>query len=130
MTILLNAITTAASTAAAVSSQVIKLQSPPGAGSSYAKRTFQAIIRTTTGSVAGTATIAIQVSNEAMAESNTPDAAAWITLGTISVTGTVSTTVNATDGFASDANWRYVRGYIAQNGVTGANVVATLIMGA
>lgn len=125
---LLHEIPIATVTAGNVSGNVIKLTSPPGAGTQFAKRTFQGLLRTTSGSVAATATIVVQVSNDPVAET-TPANAGWITLGTITLNGTATTTVPVTDGFASDAVWKYVRGYIAQNGVTGASTVVSLVMG-
>lgn len=125
---LLHEIPIATATAGNVTGNAIKVMSPPGAGAQFAKRTFQGLLRTSTGSVAGTATIEVQVSNDPLAES-TPSSAGWITLGTITLNGTATTTVPVTDGFASDAVWKYVRGYIAQNGITGANTIASLIMG-
>jgi hypothetical protein len=128
MTILLNAITKATTDAAAVFSQAIKVTSPPGAGAQYAKRTFLGVLRNS-GAVASTATITVQVTNDALAESN-PTLAGWITMGTISLSGTPSATGNVSDGFATDATWMYVRATIAQNGITGTGAVASLIMGA
>ena len=126
---LLHEIPIATVTAGNVSGTAIKVMSPPAGGSQYAKRTFQGLIRTTTGSVAATCTITVQVSNDPLAES-VPASAGWITLGTITLNGTATTTTPATDGFASEAVWKYVRGYVAQNSLTGANTVVSLIMGA
>jgi len=86
-----------------------------GAGLSYCgiaseKRAFQA---TVTGTGAVTATVAIQVSND---DTN------WITLGTITLSGTTS----ATDGFTSDAPWGYVRANVTAISGTGAAVTATM----
>ena len=128
MTTLLNAITKAATDAAAVSSRVLKMMSPPAVGSAYSKRTYQGILRNA-GAVASTSTIVVQVSNDPVAESSDPDLAAWITLGTISLTGTPSATGNVTDGFVSDANWNYVRATIAQSATTGTGAVVSLIQG-
>jgi len=127
MSILLNAVPKATTDAGAAYSQVIPLTSPPGAGAQYSKRTFQGILRNAT-AVASTATITVQVSNDPVAES-TPLLAAWVTLGTVTLSGTPTATGNITDGFASDATWRYVRASIAQSGVTGAGSVVSLIMG-
>src|SRR3972149_3373366 len=70
-----------------------------GAGASrapwYKDRTFQASGSTSAG--VGAAAVKIQVSN---------DNVNWILIGTISLTLGVAVT---TDGFASDAAWRYVR---------------------
>ena len=78
-------------------------------------QTFQAAGTTTAG--AGAATILIQVSN------NNSD---WITMGTITlVLGTTSTS----DGFASNAAWKYVRAFIDMAGVTGTNGTVTVTMG-
>lgn len=80
------------STAAIAASSPIYKESPYGA--------FQAIV-TGTGTV--TATVLIQVSNETDtfngAKSN------WITMGTITLSGTTT----ATDGFTTICPWRYVR---------------------
>jgi len=130
---LLDTITIAANTAAATTGNWVKVASPPGAGSAYSKRTFQGYINTTTGSVTAGCTIAVQVSNDPRCESTdatTRAAAATLTLSNIILSGTASTTVTLTDGFASDANWLYVRGYIAQSSLTGANTVVSLVMGA
>jgi hypothetical protein len=132
MSKLLDTITLAANTAAATTGVWIKLTSPPGAGSAYSKRTFQAYINTTTGSVTAGCTIAVQVSNDPRCESTnttTQAAAAVMTLGSIVLAGTASTSVTLTDGFASDANWQYVRGYIAQSSLTGTATVVSLVMG-
>lgn len=88
-----------------------------GAGSSVkpvgSNRTFQAHGTTTAG--AGAATVLVQVSN------NDSD---WITLGTISLT---LATTSSSDGFASDAPWKHVRGNVSAISGTGASV--TLVMG-
>lgn len=77
-------------------------------------RTFQAVGNTTGG--VGSATIKVQVSN---------DDVNFIDLATITLTlGTVETT----DGLASEAAWRHVRGNVTALSGTGANV--TLWMGA
>jgi len=128
MSILLNAVPKATTDAAAVFSQVLKVMSPPGAGSQYSYRTFQGVLRNA-GAVASGATITVQVSNDPVAESN-PTLAAWLLLGTITLSGTPSATGNVTDGFASNANWNFVRATIAQSGITGAGAVVSLIMGA
>lgn len=88
-----------------------------GAGTSYPKvnifTSFQAYGTTSAGS--GSADIKIQVSND---DSN------WIDLGTISLTlGTTATT----DGFASEAPWRYVRGNV--DSISGTDASVTLLMG-
>lgn len=88
-----------------------------GAGSSVkpvgSNRTFQA--HGTTSAGAGAATIVVQVSN------NDSD---WITLGTISLT--LSTT-SSSDGFASDAPWKYVRGNVTA--ISGTDATVSLILG-
>jgi len=79
---------------------------------------FQAIV-TGTGTV--TAAIDIQVSNETDtlngAKSN------WITMATISLSGTTT----ATDGFTTVCPWRYVRANVTARSGTGATV--EIIMG-
>lgn len=89
-----------------------------GAGAARAlrmdgKRTFQALGATTAG--AGAAAVLVQVSN---------DGSNWITIGTITLT---LATTESSDGFASDAKWRYVRGNVQSISGTGAYV--TLIAG-
>ena len=69
-------------------------------------RTFQAVVAGT-GAVA--ATVLIEVSN------NKID---FLTLGTITLTGTT----RASDGFALNASWRYVRGKVTAISGTGATV--------
>ena len=76
-------------------------------------RTYQAYGQTTAGS--GSATIKVQGSN---------DGTNFVDLGTITLTLTTST---STDGFVSNANWRYVRGNVTALSGTGAAV--TLMMG-
>jgi hypothetical protein len=71
-----------------------------------AHHTFQA---TVSGTGAVTATVLIQCSN---------DGTNWLTLGTITLTGTTS----ATDGFASAAPWAFVRANVTARTGTGAAV--------
>ena len=59
------------------------------------KRTFQGTGVTSAG--AGSATVIVEVSN---------DGTNWITMGTITL---AFTTTLGTDGFTSDAPWRYLR---------------------
>jgi hypothetical protein len=80
--------------------------------------TFQAIV---TGTGAVTATIAVQVSNEANTFNGIK--ANWITMGTITLTGTTT----ATDGFTTICPWRYVRANVTN--VTGTGATAEIIMG-
>lgn len=75
-------------------------------------RVFQAYGSTSSGS--GAATILIEVSL-------TGETNHWITLGTISLT--LGTTVT-TDGFASDAPWKYCRARVSAISGTGASVTA------
>lgn len=87
-----------------------------GAGTATGKaqggmKTFQA---TVSGTGAVTATVLVQVSND-----NTN----WITLGTISLSGTTS----ATDGFASEAPWAYYRGNVTA--ISGTSAILTLLAG-
>ena len=126
-------VTVAAVTAADVAGTAVRLTSPPGAGSAYSKRTFQGIVKTTSGSAAITASIIIQVSNDPLvvnANATTAATASWLTLGTINLTGTASTTAGVSAGLAVDENWIYTRGYLMQNSLTGANAVLSLILGA
>jgi len=80
--------------------------------------TFQGIV---TGTGAVTATIAIQVSNEDATMAGTKSN--WITIGTISLSGTTT----ATDGFTSISPWKYVRANVTAVSGTGATV--EIIMG-
>lgn len=73
-------------------------------------RTFQATV-SGTGTV--TATVNIEVSND-----NTN----YLTLGTITLSGTTS----ASDGFASQAVWTYVRGNVTAISGTGATVTSLM----
>lgn len=77
-------------------------------------KTFQAVSSTTAG--AGTAAVRIDVSN---------DGATWIPLGTITLSPT--STTPKTDGFASNAAWRYVRGEVTV--LTGTGATLDLWMG-
>jgi hypothetical protein len=97
------------STATGASSPIYK-ESPYG--------TFQAIV---TGTGAVTATVDIQVTNEAATFNG--DKSSWITLGTISLTGTTT----ATDGFTTVCPWRYVRANITA--VSGTSATVEIIMG-
>ena len=87
-----------------------------GAGSSKPQQpapvTFQA---TVTGSGTVSATVAIEVSN---------DGDNFITLGTITLSGTTT----ATDGFASAANWAVVRANCTA--ISGTNAALSVVMGA
>lgn len=89
-----------------------------GAGESHppinAKRTFQATGQTSAG--AGSAVIKVQVSN---------DRTNWIDIGTVTLTLSATT---STDGFASDAAWRYVRGNV--DSISGTDATVTLWLGA
>ena len=76
------------------------------------EKTFQA---TVTGTGAVTATVLVQVSNN-------PSVLGWITLGTITLSGTTT----ATDGFAADAGWAYYRGNVTAVTGTGAAVYLTV----
>lgn len=77
----------------------------------YGVKHFQG---TVTGTGAVTATIDVEVSTD-----NTN----WVVMGSIVLSGTDS----ATDAFASDTNWPYVRGNLTAISGTGAE--ATLAMG-
>jgi hypothetical protein len=82
-------------------------------GPNTADRTFQASGTTSAG--AGSAVVTIQFSN---------DKVNWINGTTITLTlGTTSTT----DGFVSDAPWRYVRANLTT--ITGTNAAVTVWMG-
>lgn len=88
-----------------------------GAGSTYGpatsgEKTFQA---TVTGSGSVSATVLIQVSND-------PDNLGWVTLGTITLSGTTTDT----DGFASQAGWSYYRANVSAISGTSASVDVTV----
>lgn len=93
-----------------------------GAGASHrpigALRTFQATGQTSAG--AGAATVKVQVSN---VEAPSVDGD-WLDIGTITLTLSTS---KSTDGFASEAPWRHVRGNVTA--ISGTNAAVTLIMG-
>lgn len=80
---------------------------------------FQAIVTGTSGSVG--ATVAIQVSNEEATGQGTKSN--WITIGTITLSGTTT----ATDGFTTICPWRFVRASVS--GVSGTNAQVEVIMG-
>lgn len=98
------------STTATGASAAIYKESPYGA--------FQAIV---TGTGAVTATINIDVSNEELTGQGTNSN--WITMGTITLSGTTS----ATDGFNTICPWRFVRANVTALTGTGAKV--QVIMG-
>lgn len=72
------------------------------------ERTFQAAV---TGTGAVSASVAIKASND-------PSGAHWITLATISLSGTTS----ATDGFATVAPWPFIKAELTDISGTGAAV--------
>lgn len=80
--------------------------------------TFQAIV---TGTGAVGATVVIECSNEEATGQGTK--ANWLTLGTITLTGTTT----ATDGFTSTAPWRFVRARVSA--VSGTGAIVEVIMG-
>lgn len=80
-------------------------------------RTFHAYGATTAG--AGAATVVIEASNKDVPVTSTR--VDWVTLGTITLT---LATTQTGDGFASQARWRHVRGYVTAISGTGANVTA------
>ena len=96
--------------------QLLSSVTVTGAGSarpqSPAPVTFQA---TVTGSGTVSATVAIEVSN---------DGDNFITLGTITLSGTTT----ATDGFASAANWSVVRANCTA--ISGTSAALSVVMGA
>lgn len=79
---------------------------------------FQVIV---TGSGTVGATVGIQVSNEEATGQGVNSN--WITMGTISVTGSTA----ATDGFTTVSPWRFVR--LNVTGVTGTSATVAAIMG-
>ena len=101
-----------------VSSVLILTGSVTGAGEAHQpvneRRTFQAVGATSAG--AGSAIVDIQGSL---------DGVNWITIATITLVLAVTV---ATDGFASDAAWRYVRANCTT--LTGTNASVQVYMGA
>jgi len=97
------------STTATGASSPIYKESPYGS--------FQGII-TGTGTV--TATIAVQVTNEDATANGTNSN--WITMSTITLSGTTT----ATDGFTTIAPWRWVRVNVTAISGTGATVQAIM----
>lgn len=80
---------------------------------------FQAIVTASSGSTG--ATVAIQVTNEDATANGTNSN--WITIGTITLSGTTT----ATDGFTTLAPWRWVR--VSVSGVSGSSAKVEIIMG-
>ena len=80
---------------------------------------FQAIATGTSGTVG--ATVDIQVSNEAATGQGTK--ANWITIGTITLSGTTP----VTDGFTTIAPWRYMRANVYN--ISGTATQVEVIMG-
>ena len=92
-------------------------QTTTGAGSTYGpgtsgEKTYQA---TVTGTGAVTATVLIQASNN-------PTNLGWVTLGTITLSGTTTDT----DGFATQAGWGYCRANVTAISGTSASVDVTV----
>ncbi len=79
-------------------------------GGKSGRKTFQAVV---SGSGTVTATVLVQVSN---------DGTNWLTLGTITLSGTTT----ATDGFASEGSWMNYRGNVTA--LTGTGAAVTLIV--
>lgn len=75
--------------------------------------TFQAVANGSSGAFA--ATVSIMVSN---------DNVNWIEMGTITLSGTATTA--ATDGFAANAEWLYVRADVASFSGTGGTCIVTM----
>jgi len=69
---------------------------------------------TVTGTGAVSSTVVIEVSN---------DGTAWLTLGTLTLSGTTS----ATNGLALNAHWVYIRGNVTA--ISGTSAVVNVIMG-
>ena len=70
---------------------------------------------TAAGTSTATATVVVYASNTGLTND-------WKTLGTITLSGTTT----ATDGFAFNARWKYIRGGITAIGGTGATVESVL----
>lgn len=81
-----------------------------GYDAATAERNFMA---TVVGTGAVSATVIVEVSNTGTY---------WITLGTITLSGTTS----ATDGFVGDDTWQFVRGRVSAISGTGAAVTLTM----
>lgn len=79
---------------------------------------YQAIV---TGTGAVTATVVIQCTNEDASFNGTQSH--WVTIGTITLTGTTT----ASDGFTSISPWKYSRANVTA--VTGTGAVVEVIMG-
>jgi len=80
---------------------------------------FQAIATASSGTVTGT--VLIQVSNEDDTFNGVKSN--WITIATISLTGTTT----ATDGFTTIAPWRYVRASVTA--ISGTSATIEVLMG-
>lgn len=80
---------------------------------------FQAIATASSGAVTGT--VLIQVSNEDDTFNGVKSN--WITIATISLTGTTT----ATDGFTTIAPWRYVRASVTA--ISGTSATIEVLMG-
>ena len=87
----------------------------------YKDSPYAAIQAIVTGTGAVSATVAIQASNEDATWTGTN--ANWITIGTISLSGTTT----ATDGFTTDAPWKYLRANVTA--ISGTNATVTVLMG-
>ena len=81
--------------------------------SSQKKHAFQAAV---TGTGAVSATVQIQASND-------PTVLGWLTLGTITLSGTTTTT----DGFSSEEAWTNIRSNVTA--VSGTGAAVTVVMG-
>ena len=79
---------------------------------------FQAI---ETGTGAVTATVIIQASNDQTTFEGTTSN--WITIGTITLSGTTT----ATDGFTTVAPWKYMRAGVSA--ISGTNAAVKVLMG-
>lgn len=78
-------------------------------------QTTKAVQATVVGTGAVAATIIVE-------GSNSKDAGTWLTLATITLSGTTS----ASDGFTFSAPWSYVRARLTAVSGTGATVAATM----
>jgi len=79
---------------------------------------FQAIV---TGTGAVTATVIVQASNEEATYNGTNSN--WITISTISLSGTTT----ATDGVTTVAPWKYIR--VGVTAISGTSAAVTALMG-
>lgn len=84
------------------------------------RQTFQAIV---SGTGAVGATVAIEVSDDTGGTGGFPRTGTWMTLATITLSGTTRTS----DGFAEDAAWLFYRANLTAISGTGASVDVIMV---